>query len=282
MQLQGEIVKVIFASPETGYTVLDMKCEDSIFTVVGVCPPVSEGQMISAEGKFQTTKYGKQLSADKVSVSQPSRITGIIKFLSSGLIHGLGPVTAEAIVSKYGVNSLEMMKYPIEIAKVKGISLKKATDFCMNYVKLQKMQDAIIFLQKLGLTVNMALKIYKVYEVKTEENGRKNPYMLVDDIDGIGFASADRIAAELGIKKDSDYRISAAITYLLKDAGSKAGHNYLPEEELVQAALALLTLDCENADERVRDCMQDMILLGDLVRYDTGEHIAILLKKNFN
>ena len=280
--LQGEIVKVIFASPETGYTVLDMKCEDSIFTVVGVCPPVSEGQMISVEGKFQTTKYGKQLSADKVSVSQPSRITGIIKFLSSGLIHGLGPVTAEAIVSQYGVNSLEMMKYPIEIAKVKGISLKKATDFCMNYVKLQKMQDAIIFLQKLGLTVNMALKIYKVYEIKTEENVRKNPYMLVDDIDGIGFASADRIAAELGIKKDSDYRICAAITYLLKDAGSKAGHNYLPEDELVQAALALLTLDCENADERVRDCMQDMILLGDLVRYDTGEHIAILLKKNFN
>ncbi len=259
-----------------------MKCEDSIFTVVGVFPPVSEGQIIDVEGKFQTTKYGKQLSAEKISVSQPSRITGIIKFLASGLIHGIGPVTAEAIVNKYGVNSLEMMKYPVEIAKVKGISLKKATDFCMNFVKLQKMQDAIIFLQKLGITVNTALKIYKVYEAKTEDNVRKNPYMLVEDIDGIGFASADRIASELGIKRDSDYRISAALTYLLKDSAAKAGHNYLPEDELVAAAVSLLALDSENAEERVRDCMQDMILLGDLVRYDAGEHIAILLKKNFN
>lgn len=282
MELQGEIVKVIFSSPDTGYTVLDMKCEDSIFTVVGVFPPVSEGQIISVDGKFQTTKYGKQLSADKVAVSQPSRITGIIKFLSSGLIHGLGPVTAEAIVAKYGVNSLEMMKYPVEIAKVKGISLKKATDFCMNFVGLQKMQDAIIFLQKLGISVNMALKIYKVYETKTEDNVRKNPYMLVDDIDGIGFATADRIAAELGIKRDSDYRISAAITYLLKEAASKAGHNYLPEDELIQLALGLLAIDSDNAEERIHDCLEDMIMLGDLVRYDTGEHIAILLKKSYN
>ena len=283
MELQGEIVKVIFTSPETGYTVLDMKCEDSVFTVVGTLPPVSEGQMISVEGSFKMkSQYGKQFLAEKATVSQPSRITGIVKFLSSGLIHGLGPVTAEAIVNMYGVDTLEKMKYPLEIAKVRGISLKKATDFCMSFIKLQKMQDAIMFLQKLGITINLALKIYKVYEVKTEENVRKNPYMLVDDIDGIGFNTADRIAGELGIKKDSDYRISASITYLLKESGSRAGHNYLPENELVTSALQLLNLDCDNPEERVRENISDMVLLGDLVRYDTGEHVAIMLKKNFN
>ena len=143
-----------------------MKCEDSVFTVAGIFPPVSEGQNITVDGKLKKTQYGMQLSADKVAVSQPSKLTGIVKFLSSGLIHGIGPVTAEAIVSKYGVNSLEMMKYPVEIAKVKGVSLKKATEFCMNYVKLQKMQDSVIFLQKLGISINLALKIYKIYETK--------------------------------------------------------------------------------------------------------------------
>lgn len=283
MQLQGEIITVIFASQDTGYTVLDMRCEDSVFTVVGIFPPVSEGQNIRVEGKFQVrTMYGKQFFAEKVWVSQPSRLEGIKKFLASGLISGLGPVTAEAIVNTFGVDSLEKMKYPMELAKVRGISLKRATEFGMNYVKIQKMQESIMFLQNLGISINMALRIYRVYDIKTQDNVRKNPYMLVDDVDGIGFATADRIAKELGIEQDSDYRICAALTYLLKDAALRGGHNYLPENELIGNAIALLNIDSDNIEERVRDNMQDMVLLGDLVRYDAGEHIAILLKKNFN
>ena len=283
MQLQGEIKTVIFASQDTGYTVLDMRCEDSVFTVVGIFPPVSEGQNIRVEGKFQVrTMYGKQFFADKVWVYEPNKLDGIKKFLGSGLISGLGPVTAESIVNMFGVDSLEAMKHPMELAKVRGISLKRATEFGMNYVKIKKMQDAIMFLQDLGITINMALRIYKTYDVKTVDNVRKNPYMLVDDVDGIGFATADRIAGELGIEKNSDYRICAAISYLLKDAALKGGHNYLPENELVSNAIALLSIDSDNIEERVRDNLQDMVLMGDLVRYDAKGHIAILLKKNFN
>ena len=283
MQLAGEIKDVIFASADTGYTVLDMRCEDSVFTVVGIFPPVSEGMNIRVEGKFQTrTTYGKQFCAEKVWVSAPSKLEGIKKFLGSGLISGLGPVTAQSIVDTFGVDSLEMMKYPMELAKVRGISLKRATEFGMNYAKVQKMQDAVMFLQNLGISVNMSLRIYRTYDVKTVDNVRKNPYMLVDDVDGIGFATADRIAGELGIEKDSDYRICAAITYLLKEAATKSGHNYLPENELLGSAIALLNIDCDNIEERVRDNMMDMVMLGDLVRYETKEHVAILLKKNFN
>lgn len=283
VELKGEIKNVIFSSPDTGYTVLDMQCEDSVFTVVGIFPQVSAGQNIRVEGKFEVkTLYGKQFFADKVWVSQPSKLEGIKKFLSSGLIPGLGPVTAEAIVARFGVDTLEMMKFPFELAKVKGISLKKATEFGMGYVKLQKMQNAIMFLQDLSITINMALRIYKVYDIKTEENVRKNPYMLVDDIDGIGFATADRIANELGIEKNSDYRISAAITYILKDAALKSGHNYLPEAELVESARTLLGNETNIEDTRIEDVIQDMVFMGDLVKYDTGEHIAVLLKRNFN
>ncbi|MBO5982388.1 MAG: ATP-dependent RecD-like DNA helicase [Clostridia bacterium] len=283
MELRGEIKTVIFRSEDTGYTVLDMRVEDSVFTVVGNFPPVSEGQNIRVEGKFQTkTVYGRQFFADNVYVSAPSRIDGIKRFLGSGLIHGLGPVTAEAIVERFGVNSLEMMKYPVELSKVRGISLRRATEFGMEYTKIMRMQDAIVFLQELGITINLALKIYRVYEDKTEEFVRKNPYMLVDDIDGIGFATADRIAGELGISKDSDYRITAGIIYALKEASNKHGHTYLPENELVGIAFDLLSLDCDEPDVRIRNNIDDLVLFGDIVRYDTGEHVALMLKHQYD
>jgi exodeoxyribonuclease V alpha subunit len=282
MELRGEIKTVIFRSDDTGYTVLDMKVEDSMFTVVGIFPPVSEGQNIRVEGKFQTkTVYGRQFFADKVYVSAPSRIDGIKRFLGSGLIHGLGPVTAEAIVERFGVNSLEMMKHPMELSKVRGISLRRATEFGMEYSKIMRMQDSIVFLQELGISINLALKIYRVYDEKTEDFIRKNPYMLVDDIDGVGFATADRIAGELGIARDSDYRITAGIIHVLKEASSRHGHNYLPQNELFSAVFELLRLDCDDPEQRIRDNVEDMVLFGDLVRYDTGEHIAIVLKANY-
>lgn len=146
MELKGEVRNVIFRSEETGYTVLDLKCEDGAFTVVGTMPPVSEGQTLRVEGDFRTrSMYGRQFTADKVYVSAPSRLDGIVKFLSSGLIRGMGPATAAAVVDYHGVGALEAMKYPIEIAKVKGISLKRATEFCLEYSKLQKMQSAVMF-----------------------------------------------------------------------------------------------------------------------------------------
>lgn len=283
MELKGEVKNVIFRSEETGYTVLDLATDAGLFTVVGTLPPVSEGQNLRVEGDFKTrSMYGKQFTAEKAYVSAPSRLEGIIKFLSSGLIHGLGPVTARAIVDYYGVNSMEMMKYPVEIAKIKGISLKRATDFCLGYSKLQKMQASVMFLQELGISINLALKIYRVYEDTTEEKVRRNPYMLVDDIDGIGFATADRIAGELGIARDSDYRICAAITYLLKEASNRSGHNYLPLDELVGAAVELLGLGSDETERRVRDNIEDLVMLGDLVRYDTGECVAILTRFNYN
>lgn len=282
MELKGEIRNVIFRSEETGYTVLDLKCEDGIFTVVGTMPPVSEGQNLRVEGDFRTrSMYGRQFTAEKVYVSSPSRIDGIVRFLGSGLIKGLGPVTAQAIVDRHGVNALEAMKYPVEIAKVKGISLKRATEFCLGYSGLQKMQSAVMFLQGLGITVNLALKIYRVYGDATEERVRKNPYSLVDDVDGIGFQTADRIAGELGVARDSDYRICAAVKCILKDASVKGGHNFLPENELVSAVIGLLRSDSDETERRVRDNIEDMIMLGDLVRYDTGECVAVLTKQNF-
>ena len=132
----------------------------------------------------------------------------------------------------------------------------------------------------MGIPINLALKIYKKYDTLTVSKVRNNPYLLIDDISGVGFQTADRIAGELGIAKDSDYRICAAVTYLLKDASVKLGHNYLPYEDLVRSAVSLLALD-EDIESRVRDNISDMVMLGDLIKYDTGEHIAIMLKNAY-
>lgn len=281
MELKGEVQSIIFRSEDTGYTVLDIKVEDSVFTVVGNFPPISVGQNIAVEGKFQNkTAYGTQFFAENVYVSAPSRLEGIRRFLGSGLIHGLGPATADAIVETYGVESLEKMSRPMELAKVRGISLKRATEFGMSYIKLIKMQDSIVFLQGLGISMNLALKIYRVYEEKSEEIVRRNPYILIEDIEGIGFIMADRIAAELGIAKDSSFRICAALTYCLKEAANRNGHTYLPKDELLTVASQILKLDSE-VEHLIVDNMNDMILLGDLISYDTDEHTAIVLKQNY-
>lgn len=283
MELKGEVKNLIFRSEETGYTVLDVKTEDGVFTVVGTMPPVSEGQNVRVEGDFKTrSMYGRQFTAEKVYVSQPSKLDGIVRFLGSGLIKGLGPVTANAIAERFGVNAMEAMRHPVELAKIRGISLKKATEFGLEYAKLQKMQEAVMFMQNLGITINLALKIYRVYGDTAEEKIRRNPYTLVDDVEGIGFLTADRIAQEVGIARDSDFRICAAVNYVLNEASAKNGHNYLPENELLCSATELLRLDIDDTERRIRDNIEDMIMLGDLVRYDTGECVAVLTRRSYS
>ncbi len=251
-------------------------------TIVGTFPPVSEGQNIKVEGFFKSSSsWGKQFQAERIYLSQPMKIDGIKKFLASGLIKGLGPVTAENIVAKYGVLSLEKMNLPIDLAKVPGISLMKATNFGIEFNKLKKMQSAVMFLQDLGISINLAMKIYKVYDNNTENMIKKNPYILVDDIDGVGFLTADRIAGELGIEKTSDYRINAGISFLLGQASTKSGHNYLPYEELAGDVVKLLCFDPDEMIDRVKLNIDDMVLLGELIKYQTDEHTAVMTVKNF-
>ena len=278
MQVSGEIVNIIFRNEETGYTVIDLKCGGGeTITAVGIFPPVSEGENIVASGEYRMkTKFGNQLLVDKVKVSAPTRLDSIKRFLGSGLIRGLGKVTAAAIVDRFGINALEKMKYPFELKKVKGISLQKATEFGLQYGKILNMQEAVMFLQDLGLTVNMSLKIYKVFGEKCKEKVTKNPYVLIETVDGIGFATADKIAQSVGISKESDKRICAAITYLLNEAAQRAGNTYLPETELIPQAAALLQLDDEEPERRIRDNIEDLTLLGQVKRIETDGHYAIM------
>ena len=161
------------------------------------------------------------------------------------------------------------MTKPFELAKVSGISLKRATEFGIAFEKARKAQEAVIFLQGLGVGINMSLKIYRAYGNLTIEKVKNNPYMLVEDIDGIGFVTADGIAATLGIAKDSDKRISAGLIHTLKDAALRNGNTYLPREQLVEQAVKLLKIGIENERERVSENLDDLVLLGQLKSVET-------------
>lgn len=283
MEISGEVKVIIFRSEDTGYTVADVVTEElGTVTMVGTFPPVSAGQMVKAAGKFQNrTSYGSQFLVDKVWVSAPSRVDGIKKFLSSGLIKGLGPATAEAIVAQFGVDTLNVMKRPMELVKVKGISLKKAIDFGMEYMNIEKIQDSIMYLQNLDITINLALKIYAVYGETSISRVKNNPYDLISDIDGVGFYTADKIAEKVGIAKDSDFRIQAAVIHVLNEASKNQGHNYLPKDELKALTFELLNGSCDDLEEKIGFALEDLSYLGKTVEYETADHVAVLTRKIF-
>ncbi len=283
MQAKGEIVKIIFRSEETGYTVLDLKCDGGEFlTAVGIFPPVNEGEKLVVDGEYKRqSKFGNQFVVEKVMISSPTRLDSMRKFLSSGLIKGLGPVTADAIVDTYGLESLEKMKYPFELKKVKGISLQKATEFGSQYMKILNIQEAVMFLQSLSITIKMSLKIYKALGDSTISTVSKNPYSLIEVVDGIGFLTADKIADKVGISKNSDKRITAGIIYLLKETSDRLGNTFIREEDLVGETEKLLALDDENPCQRIRDNVEDLVLLGMVKRVEAEDCIAIMLTRNF-
>ncbi len=284
MRIEGEIRNVIFRNEETGYTVLELLSSGGEhITAVGIYPPISEGLHLSIDGNFkQRNQYGLQFETEQYFISDPVKLESIKKYLSSGLIRGLGKVTAQNIIDKFGLASLEYMTKPFELAKVSGISLKRATEFGIAFEKARKAQEAVIFLQGLGVGINMSLKIYRAYGNSTIEKVKNNPYMLVEDIDGIGFVTADGIAATLGIAKDSDKRISAGLIHTLKDAALRNGNTYIPREQLVEQAVKLLKIGIENERERVSENLDDLVLLGQLKSVETDGGKAIMLAKHYN
>ncbi|MDY2696322.1 MAG: helix-hairpin-helix domain-containing protein, partial [Eubacteriales bacterium] len=214
MELQGAIEEIIFRNEDNGYTVAVLSHNENGFddytTIVGVLGDVKVGQNLKLEGEMVNSKYGDQFSFSSAEVIYPSTLSGIKKYLSSGLIKGVGPVIANLIVDEFKNDTLTVIEYaPEKLAKIKGISRKKAVAIGESFNEIKKMQNSVIFLQSYNITANMAIKIYNAYGDKTIEFVKNNPYRLVEDIDGIGFLTADNIAKSMGIASNSLFRIRA-------------------------------------------------------------------------
>ncbi|MDR3293489.1 MAG: ATP-dependent RecD-like DNA helicase [Clostridiales bacterium] len=279
MEVRGTIEHIIFRNDENGYTVADIDTDEKIITAVGVFPSVSEGEEVVMNGEYKVNqKFGEQFSADTVTVSLPTTNDAVMKYLASGLFKGIGPVTAYAIVEKFKENTLKVIENePMRLSRVKGVSRKKAEELSEAFKRLKAMQSKILYLQSLGISVNLAIKIYKVYEERTEDVIRENPYRLVEDIDGVGFATADKVAEKTGVEKGSAFRIRAAVLYVLQEAAATLGHNYLPLERLLKDAVKVLNLDGTDFLGAIKAVIDDMILSDDLKSYEKEDEIAIML-----
>lgn len=246
MALIGTIEDIVFRNEENGYTVAKLEKDGSLVTVVGKFIDVKVGAMVTLEGKFERSKFGVQYAFTSYELTQPKTIAGIEKYLGSGLIRGVGPITAKRIVETFGTDTLEIMEYaPEKLASIKGISEKKALEIGMSYREHKEVENTIILLQSYNISTNMALKIYNVYHEKTADIVKNNPYKLIEDIDGIGFTTADRIAKNIGIPSDSTFRMRAGLIHVLKTSCEKNGNTYLPKNMLFNEASKALDLSYE-------------------------------------
>ena len=261
MALVGTIENIVYRNEENGYTVANLEVDDTLVTVVGKFIDVKIGAMVTLNGKYERTKYGVQYVFESYEMSMPKSLEGIEKYLGSGLIRGVGPITAGKIVERFGKDTLDIIEFtPQKLALVNGISEKKAIEIGFSFKEHKEVQNTIIFLQNFNITTNMALKIYNVYKEKTSEIVKNNPYKLVEDIDGIGFLTADKIAQNAGIPADSLFRIRAGLIYVLKTSCEKNGNTYLPKIMLMDEASKSLDLDLEGNQSKFDEAFESLTL----------------------
>ncbi|MBQ2082927.1 MAG: ATP-dependent RecD-like DNA helicase, partial [Lachnospiraceae bacterium] len=282
MEFEGYVSRIVYQNSENGYSVIALELtgqaaeeagEEQV--AVGTFPGIEKGDFIKITGEWvKHSSYGMQIKASSFSRAVPADIEAIKKYLSSGAIKGIGIKMAERIVEKFGEDSLRVIEEePATLAKVKGISDKKAAEIAQAASEKKNLRDAMMFLQQYGISLNMAVKIYNTYELEIYDLMRNNPYKLATDIEGIGFKTADAIAERAGISKNSEFRIKAGIIYVLKQAGG-SGHTYLPKEVLKNAAAEMLEVSDEEIEKNLMDLQISRQLISKNVRQPGGTEVT--------
>ena len=253
--LRGVIERITFHNEENGYTVAKLAPESPTSqlphwqkeaAVVGTMVGVVEGEAVELRGQWGThPQYGKQFLVDDMRSVLPATVAGIEKFLGSGLIKGVGPVTAKRIVDHFGAETLEVIdNHPQRLSEVGGVGRKRVKMINAGWAEKKAVKEVMIFLQGHGVSTGLAGKIYKRYGDGAVETVQRNPYRLSEDIYGIGFLTADRIGRALGVAEDAPQRIAAGVEFALNRARDE-GHVYLPSGELIGKADALLKVGKE-------------------------------------
>ena len=241
MTREGYIEKIIYKNEENGYTVFSVEGDDGEEIFVGNLFGVGEGLYIVAEGDYVNhPQYDIQFQFSSCEIRLPADSVGIERYLSSGIVKGVGEVLAKKIVKKFNTDALRIIEEePERLAEISGISEKKARSIANSYLEKKEFRDVVIFLSEYGISVNMAMKIFNTYGNKVYEIVRENPYKLAEDVYGIGFKVADEIARKTGITADSEFRQRAAVIYVLTCA-NQDGHMYLPVRELTEKTVRLI------------------------------------------
>lgn len=282
MKIKGVVDSIIYHNSENGYSVIELNVAGNGITAVGSMPTITEGTTLELTGEMGfNNKYGEQFKIASARIVIPTDCESILRYLSSGLFKGVGEVTAFNIVDMFGEDTFKIIAdEPAKLAKVAGVSYKKAMAIHETYTAYVEMQDTILYLQGLGISLNLALNIYKAYGKNTVNTVESNPYKLIEDIDGVGFYTADKIAESAGIDRDSLFRITAGIMYALKSAASNNGHTYLPKAILISEASKLLALDPDST--LFDECISQAEIMGSIVVLPTEDGDAVMYGKYYN
>lgn len=279
MELTGTVKAIIYRSEDTGFTVLELTNEaGEDMTAIGEMPLAGVGERVELTGQWTEHKtYGRQFRAETCKTLAPATLTALKNYLASGLIKGVGESTAQAIVQTFGMETLDVLeKEPARLAEVPGIGQIRAQTIGASYGAQLGLRDIMLGLQKYGVTIGQAMKLYKIYGELCLAKIEENPYRLIDDVEGIGFKTADAIARNGGVEPDAPYRLRAGLKYTLQWARQE-GHTYLPREKLVEVAAGLLQADIAPVERT----LTELLLEGQLIQEQLPGEDGIFLPGMF-
>ncbi len=263
-QVEASVLGTIYRNEENGYSVLTARTGRREITIVGTLPALTPGEQAVFTGTWiEHPQYGRQLKCAGCQLQKPTTLLGIERYLGSGLIHGVGPSTAKLIVSCFGEETLTILsEHPERLQEVPKMGKKRWQQIAEAFREQQGAREAMVFLQSYGIPASLAVKISKLYGERTPAVIRENPYRLCEDLEGVGFMTADRIGTALGVPPDSEGRIISALKYVLKEAAIAQGHVYLPRRELISRAAQLLRVE----EEIIANLMMRLCLLRELIQ----------------
>lgn len=279
MELTGTVKAIIYRSEDTGFTVLELTDETGEdMTAIGEMPLAGVGERVELTGQWTEHKtYGHQFRAETCKTLAPATLTALKNYLASGLIKGVGESTAQAIVQTFGMETLDVLeKEPARLAEVPGIGQIRAQTIGASYGAQLGLRDIMLGLQKYGVTIGQAMKLYKIYGELCLAKIEENPYRLIDDVEGIGFKTADAIARNGGVEPDAPYRLRAGLKYTLQWARQEC-HTYLPREKLVEVAAGLLQADIAPVERT----LTELLLEGQLIQEQLPGEDGIFLPGMF-
>lgn len=263
-KLRCVVERITYQNPENGYSVMRVKVKgyDELVTLVGNLLEVPAGSVLLCEGDWKVDKrYGSQFVAQTWEEVMPATLYGIEKYLGSGLVKGIGPKFAQLIVSRFGLDTIEIIETDIKrLYEVPGIGRKRVEKIAESWEKQKDIKNVMLFLQGYGVSTAYAAKIYRQYGKESIDTVKTNPYKLADDIWGIGFKTADTIASKMGYEKNDLRRLKSGVTYTLSHMAEE-GNVYAEEDQLVKSAIELLDAD----EAPVRQAISEMLQSEDLI-----------------
>ena len=265
MELKGQIEEFIYQNDTNSYSIAVFSIEDSldVITVVGYLPFIAEGDTLKLQGKMVThQEYGEQFKIESFEKLMPETPQALLKYLSSGTIKGIGPAIAKRIVDYFGENTINIFKFePLKLAEIKGISKDRAYEIGEEFNEKWEVWQIVSFLEEFGISANNSKKVYDALGKNAVEKIEENPYILVDIVYGVNFNNIDKIAMQIGIPMDSDYRIKSGIKYALLLA-SYNGNTAVQKENLKEYVKSILNVDEEYIENNLinLNMSQDIVI----------------------